>query len=82
MFRVARQRFLLALRQRARSTTVTTTPVARPDRPGRWEVTLSGGRTVVCRVIDQNGELHAIRRGCFAVAVPVDNLEGSWVFLD
>lgn len=82
MFRVASQNLLLAIRQGEKPETATATPLALPDRPGRWQLTLRGGRTVICRVVDKNGELRAIRRGCFAVAVPVDQFDGTWVFLD
>lgn len=80
MFRVASQSLFLAVREQDPSTGPM--PLARPDRPGRWELTLRGGRTLRCRVIDQNGELRAIRGGCLAVAVPVDQFDGTWVRLD
>ena len=80
MFQVASQSLHLAVREQDKSTEPT--PLARPDGPGRWELTLSSGRKLRCRVIDQNGELRAIRGGFLAVAVPVDQFDGTWVRLD
>ena len=80
MFHVASQSLHLAICEQDKPTEAT--PRARPDGPGRWELTLASGRKLRCRVIDQNGELRAIRGGCLAVAVPVDQFDGTWVRLD
>ena len=54
-------------------------PLARPNRPGRWKLTQPDGQVRVCRVIERNGSLYAVRGGLFAVAQPVDHLEGAWL---
>ena len=57
-------------------------PLPRPDRPGRWKLTLPDGQVLVCRVIDRNGQLYAVRGGCFAIAHPVDHFAGTWLPVD
>lgn len=84
MFQFASQFRLLAIgkQDEASAPSPAPSPLARPDGPGRWQVTLADGRTLICRVIDQNCELRAIRSGCFSIAVAVDQLDGTWVRLD
>jgi hypothetical protein len=49
-----------------------------PDAPGLWQLTDEKGARTTVRVKDQNGEFYA-KMG--SVAVPVQNLSGSWALI-